>query len=663
MSSGHRSLVIGFLNGRLPKTYRQKDYEQLNLAIAQASNESKRSERKLDSLEQQNQAAIEFQFDAMHKRVWSKEWERLCSFRSRFQRDLDEYLQLTSLTFPRGDEILEIVDQQDELDESIQQFLQFTSKPIEDFCEDIQYWVNNKRRDYRLAQDPERIVEALKSIKEQQIELLDMMESEQNLLEKMVKIRSVDDDLHDEEIDMDDDYISTARSTMSVTFPNCLPIPEDIFYDQKCDLTLKENLLQQYISLDDHYYHSLMEINHKMMDAKSSVLDIEHKMAKPPTLLHYVVNDENPVELSTVDSWKISTLEAVYRRAPTDMPKKWYTLFIHFIGLMYPTLQRWQLSKYSTALHRYLALKRRLNIVLKDWKRSHIELSNRIRLALEKSGEELQEEYQRIVDHAEQRALCEKLTAEVERWRKLKLQEQLLKQEIDAAKELAEAEHLAALLEQEKEEKRLKKEKIQAFKDEKQRKREEVAKEKERLLKEVQEKLLEQSKIDWERINFRKELYDEKIHEQEEKKRELELDEERKEERLEELRKKVRVEAKSDLVRTMGDTDAWRKRDERYLRMVRNETNENDVEWWQESKPLFNTVGFSSKQILNDKRLQLEQKLRETGLIASEYGRQLVAQMKAPTVTRRDQIGTLGTGDLLPPPRAPRPINYFQPNR
>ena len=64
---------------------------------------------------------------------------------------------------------------------------------------------------------------------------------------------------------------------------------------------------------------------------------------------------------------------------------------------------------------------------------------------------------------------------------------------------------------------------------------------------------------------------------------------------------------------------------------------ENENSRYEEQKPLFHNYSFNDKQINADARLRIEKRLRQAGLINSEYARSLMNTVKPPTQPRRDQ--------------------------
>jgi hypothetical protein len=64
---------------------------------------------------------------------------------------------------------------------------------------------------------------------------------------------------------------------------------------------------------------------------------------------------------------------------------------------------------------------------------------------------------------------------------------------------------------------------------------------------------------------------------------------------------------------------------------------DNENTRYEEQKPLFNNFGFNDKQINSDARLRIEKRLRQAGLMNSEYARALINTVKPPTQPRRDQ--------------------------
>lgn len=62
----------------------------------------------------------------------------------------------------------------------------------------------------------------------------------------------------------------------------------------------------------------------------------------------------------------------------------------------------------------------------------------------------------------------------------------------------------------------------------------------------------------------------------------------------------------------------------------------HEGELFADTKPLYNNFGYNDKQINSDARTRIENRLRQAGLINSEYSRALINNVKPPTQPRRD---------------------------
>lgn len=160
--------------------------------------------------------------------------------------------------------------------------------------------------------------------------------------------------------------------------------------------------------------------------------------------------------------------------------------------------------------------------------------------------------------------------------------------------------------------------------------------------------LNEQQRKDWERIKFRKEEYERKRQELNERYQIEEQEEIQREERLQALADRVRPHIEIDHARVLQPTQVNNYQQNLPLtffsfqafnahRGLLINANE-DINIQQELFPI-NT--FKDRKLSNDIRIRLEQRLRDAGLIQTDYARQALAAVQQPAKrmdTRENQM-------------------------
>lgn len=138
-------------------------------------------------------------------------------------------------------------------------------------------------------------------------------------------------------------------------------------------------------------------------------------------------------------------------------------------------------------------------------------------------------------------------------------------------------------------------------------------------LEKIKRSLLEQSEKDKERIDFRNKMFFEKKSEYNQKKQLKQMENEEKEKRLEKFYESVKPNVEADPARLVSFTEA-----ELHRRGIK--TNDDTID----NIKIFNSnFSFNDKQLNADARVRIEQRLRQAGLINSEYARTIISTLKS----------------------------------
>ncbi|KAJ7391763.1 hypothetical protein OS493_016050 [Desmophyllum pertusum] len=142
--------------------------------------------------------------------------------------------------------------------------------------------------------------------------------------------------------------------------------------------------------------------------------------------------------------------------------------------------------------------------------------------------------------------------------------------------------------------------------------------------------MAEQAVLDQERVNYRKEQL--QLHQEaKQQAKELALEQEKeKQRRLDKLREQVQVHVEDDPERVFKPTEASQ------ARVASMYEEELDLQ-----HPLYAVYGYDEKQVAGDRRLRVENALREAGIHNTDYARKIMATIKPPQEPRKDQHSTL----------------------
>ncbi|KAG7253990.1 hypothetical protein CRUP_030430 [Coryphaenoides rupestris] len=135
----------------------------------------------------------------------------------------------------------------------------------------------------------------------------------------------------------------------------------------------------------------------------------------------------------------------------------------------------------------------------------------------------------------------------------------------------------------------------------------------------------EEARRDKERVRYRAEALQLRRQERQASESQRQREEEERQARLQALRTQVAVVAEADPERMMGQTEAWRSR-------------QQDEDGCELLRPLYNIHTYTDHQIVSDPRVRVEQALRRAGLHQSAYARQVLSDVRPLRPPRRDTV-------------------------
>jgi len=224
--------------------------------------------------------------------------------------------------------------------------------------------------------------------------------------------------------------------------------------------------------------------------------------------------------------------------------------------------------------------------------------------------------------------ICQQLYDKVKEWRNQKIEALEIKHKVDEMIKLKNQERNQIELEKniqkrENEKKAIKKykERLEALNNE-----QDII-DRERIDR-LNSEFKERAKRDQARIDFRKEIYLDRIEKNKIIKENEYAENEEKKKRMEDFYAAVKPKVEKDYGRMVSYTEA-----ELARRGIRKR-QEGDL--FVESKPLYKNFSYNDEQINSDRRLKIEARLRQAGLINSDYARALIENVKPPSEPRRD---------------------------
>jgi predicted nuclease with TOPRIM domain len=126
-----------------------------------------------------------------------------------------------------------------------------------------------------------------------------------------------------------------------------------------------------------------------------------------------------------------------------------------------------------------------------------------------------------------------------------------------------------------------------------------------------------------ERVDLREAQRLKKLKAQEERLEQLEKEKIALEDKLEKLRQSVRIIVENDWNRATQDTIAAQE----------HRRPSQKIDW-------YSTVGFSSDEIIRDKRMQMSIEFYRNGLLNSNYAKHVLSSIKVP-LKRHDQLSSI----------------------
>ncbi|XP_026073975.1 coiled-coil domain-containing protein 148 isoform X2 [Carassius auratus] len=535
-------------------------YEQLRDMVEAKRLSSQLSQQKVQKVLDAAQLNKERSVLSLHRQVWLQEHHRLNIARHKTEKDFQQFLHGGGFKEEAGTDIISQLQEYElELEQEREEFRLTTVEPIYQLREDLQYRISSHCSTANHIRELEKVSQQVLSVRQQQEEVMDRLQCE------------------------------------------CVSLQEDI-----CVTQLKENLLSAGMEDQVAYLEKVPDeifiADCPYTELRSDLIDSFHSLT-----------DKYKLRLAIVET----KLQGLYRICGWNAED--HGCFQHIISQYSPSL-RSQRSLYMDMLQRMLPhiSKQKLG-----WQRDHSELLLRALSMLEdcRISHIQQQELQK--QRSGQQNICLKLRAKLQRWRIQQEEAAELEATLAANWFKEEEEKLRKEQQREKTKRAQVKKQINTFNAEKQRKQEMQRKKDMERLAELRREIEEQVQKDKERVNFRKEQFQQKLQMREAEEKQKQKEDKEREERLQALRNQVSKVAKADPERMMGNTVVWRVR-------------QQPEEVFTLQRPLYQLNTYTDSQIVSDPRVRIEQALRTAGIHNTPYARQILSEIQPLKPPRRD---------------------------
>uniref|UniRef100_A0A803J513 Coiled-coil domain-containing 148 n=1 Tax=Xenopus tropicalis TaxID=8364 RepID=A0A803J513_XENTR len=511
-------LVIRMKNGIGSSKYKPVDYQQLRAETEAKKLASANIQIKIMKTQHAAKITKDQMLAKQHCQVWWREHRRLTENRSKIESELKSFLDEAGLRLPFFSDMNDLEQQ---LLEEREQFMSSTVQPIWQLQDDLKQRISELS--YHLSHqsqmqndfDPERIIEEVEFVKEQQQALIEQLSEEQEALEKELK-------------DCEAQALFDSEDV-----PWALKEVPQVVQEAECPYAdLKHSLIGEYQQFTEGYLAKLQEISQqaKEMDSNCSWSDEEH------WILYFIINQH-----------------------PQDLPNR-RAIYIDMLSKHLPHKARQELVNHENLYYAHRFAKDQRAALLESWARYRKDFVLKAIMTMAEACSAYETEIILANDRKKQQEICTELNEKVMQWRAH--QEEAARLESSIAAREREREKQRERQERERERTRRvdEKEKIQKYKAEKQQAWEELQKRDLQRLEQLRKIMAQQAEKDKERVVYRQQLLEKRLLEKKESAWLEEQEEEERQRRLEALRQQVAVIAEFDPVRMMGDTKASKAR-------------------------------------------------------------------------------------------------------
>uniref|UniRef100_A0A9J7XNI5 Coiled-coil domain-containing protein 148 n=1 Tax=Cyprinus carpio carpio TaxID=630221 RepID=A0A9J7XNI5_CYPCA len=557
-------------------------YEQLRDMLEAKRLSSQLSQQKVQKVLDAAQVNKERSVLSLHRQVWLQEHHRLNIARHKTEKDFQRFLHGGGFKEEADTDILSQLQEYElDLEQEREEFRLTTVEPIYQLRDDLQYRLSSHCSTTNHVSELEKVSQQVLSVRQQQEEVMDRLQCECVSLQQDICVNELKENLLSAAMDDQVAYLEK--------------VPDEIFIADCPYTELRSDLIDSFHSLTEKYKLRLAIVGTRLqgLDRNCGWNAADHEC------FQHIMSQYSP------------------------SLRNQRSLYIDMLQRMLPHISKQELSVHERQSDWYHFSITQKNLILQGWQRDHSELLLRALSMLEdcRISHVQQQELQKQRSH--QQNICLKLRAKLQRWRIQ--QEEAAELEATLAANWYKEEEVKLRKEQQREKtKRAQvKKQINTFNAEKQRKQEMQRKKDMERLAELRREIEEQVQRDKERVNFRKEQFQQKLQMREAEEKQKQKEDKEREERLQALCNQVSKVAEANPERMMGNTVAWRVR-------------QQPEEVFTLQRPLYQLNTYTDSQIVSDPRVRIEQALRTAGLHNTPYARQILSEIQPLKPPRRD---------------------------
>ncbi|XP_012691808.2 coiled-coil domain-containing protein 148 [Clupea harengus] len=582
-------LTLRLRDGLGSSKYKPVQYEQLQAMLEAKRITSQHIEEKVRRTQQAAKESREGSLLRQHRPVWAREYQRLARALEKAELELQNFLEQRGRQDGGdgghdGGVIAEMLGEKLLLQADRGSFQLATVDPVLQLREDLQYRLDRIHVTAPQHNEWEQILQQVCFVKEQQEAVEDKLQTESLALEQ----------------DLASLGIEEAHGEGSDGTANLQEVSEEILSSECPYPELSAFLIHAFHALSQKYQERLRSVEQRLEG-------LDRHCGWPP--------EEHLRFQLTVGQYSPELRNHRH-------------LYMDILQRLYPDMPRQELNQHERSWDWYRFTLAQRKAVVQGWQRDRAELLLKAQVTLEEARQQHQQQCALQDDRRHQEHICGQLRDKLQQWRAH--QEEVAQLEAAIAERRREEEEERMKREQERElaKRTRQKEQVKQFYSELSRRREDMQRRDEERLRELRSVMEEQARSDKERVQFREELLLQRREDKEARDLQKLKDEEEREDRLQALRNQVAVVADADPERMMGDTKAWKGR------------QQPAEEEFVLQRPLYHLNTYTDTQIVSDPRVRIEQALRQAGLHNTLYAKEVLSTVQPPRPPRRDMQST-----------------------
>ncbi|XP_062312161.1 coiled-coil domain-containing protein 148-like [Osmerus eperlanus] len=576
-------------NGLWCSRYKPAEYHKLQALVEAKRQETAQIGQKVVRTLQAARASRESSVGRQHRQVWNRESARLAWAGARAETELQACLGDSSSTHtPDRSFLSELLHYELVLQRERELFQAATVAPVWQLKEDLQVRLPGTQRPPLTpahTSDWEQVLIQVNLVKQQQDSIMEKLSSECRAVEDQVA------SLH----------LQVPAGSLPGSLAELGLVPEEVLGADDLFPELRDSLVHAFLALGDRYRCRLQAVQDRLQG-----LDRFGGWSAEEHLLFQV----------TVEQY------------PADLPRR-RALYTDMLHRVLPHRSTHQLNEHERSWDWQRFTQAQLLALAQGWHRDRAELLAKALVTMEEARQERQEHLNLQRDRQNQLDICSRLRDKLQQWHAQQEEVARLEADVTSRRQEEEEERLRRSQERDSALRTRQKHKVRQFYTAQQRQREAQEWRDQQRLEELRRAMAEQARRDKERVQFRASVLQQRREEGEVRALERLKEEEHRENRLEALRNQVAVVAEGDPARMMGDTAAWR-----------NRQQGGEQEKFVLHKPLYDLHTYTDTQIVSDPRVRIEQALRQAGLHNTPYAQQVFSGLKPLRPPRRDTEST-----------------------